>query len=131
MGVYAPVPFVTPDDVRDIDRAIIQPTLGGLKAEGRQIQWYAFTGIMMTAEAPRVLECNARFGDPETQTMMMLVGPKCDLAAILLACCTGKLDTVSTPVLPGFGCSVVAAAGGYPSRIILAPKETRYTVAVP
>ncbi|KAK3902379.1 rudiment single hybrid motif-containing protein, partial [Staphylotrichum tortipilum] len=56
---------------------------------------------------------NARFGDPETQTMMMLLAPDCDLAAILLACCTETLDQVSVPVLPGFACNVVIAAGGY------------------
>jgi phosphoribosylamine--glycine ligase/phosphoribosylformylglycinamidine cyclo-ligase len=71
-----------------------------------------FTGIMMTAEGPKVLEYNARFGDPETQTMMMLLAPECDLATILLACCTGDLYTASIDVLPGFGCNVVAA-GGY------------------
>jgi len=68
----------------------------------------------MTANGPRVLEYNARFGDPETQTMMMLLAPNCDLAAILLACCTETLDQVSVPVLPGFACNVVIAAGGYP-----------------
>jgi phosphoribosylamine--glycine ligase/phosphoribosylformylglycinamidine cyclo-ligase len=73
-----------------------------------------FTGIMMTADGPRVLKYNARFGNPETQTMMMLLAPECDLAAVLLACCDGTLDEVSIPVLPGFGCNVVVAAGGYP-----------------
>lgn len=73
-----------------------------------------FTGVMMTADGPRVLEYNARFGDPETQTMMMLLAPECDLAAVLLACCTGDLEKTSIPVLPGFGCNVVIAAGGYP-----------------
>jgi phosphoribosylamine-glycine ligase len=73
-----------------------------------------FSGIMMTADGPRVLEYNARFGDPETQTMMMLLAPGCDLAAVLLACCTGMLDTVSLPTLPGFACNIVVAAGGYP-----------------
>jgi phosphoribosylamine--glycine ligase/phosphoribosylformylglycinamidine cyclo-ligase len=73
-----------------------------------------FTGIMLTAKGPKVLEYNARFGDPETQTMMMLLAPECDLAALLLACCTGKLDIMSLPILPGFACNVVVAAGGYP-----------------
>jgi phosphoribosylamine--glycine ligase/phosphoribosylformylglycinamidine cyclo-ligase len=73
-----------------------------------------FTGIMMTADGPRVLEYNARFGDPETQTMMMLLAPECDLAAVLLACCTGSLDSMSIPVRSGFACNVVVAAGGYP-----------------
>jgi phosphoribosylamine--glycine ligase/phosphoribosylformylglycinamidine cyclo-ligase len=73
-----------------------------------------FMGIMMTANGPRVLEYNARFGDPETQTMMMLLAPECDLAAALLACCTGTLDAVSIPLCTGFACNVVVAAAGYP-----------------
>ncbi len=73
-----------------------------------------FTGIMLTPDGPKVLEYNARFGDPETQTMMMLLAPECDLAAVLLACCAGTLDAVSIPVRPGFACNVVVAAGGYP-----------------
>jgi phosphoribosylamine-glycine ligase len=73
-----------------------------------------FTGIMMTQAGPKVLEYNARFGDPETQTMMMLLAPESDLAAILLACTMGKLSTVSIPLLPGHACNVVIAAGGYP-----------------
>lgn len=73
-----------------------------------------FTGIMITASGPKVLEYNARFGDPETQTMMMLLAPDCDLAAVLLACCTEKLENISIPVLTGFACNVVVASGGYP-----------------
>ncbi|KAI9884806.1 MAG: hypothetical protein M1823_003394 [Watsoniomyces obsoletus] len=76
MGVYAPLPFVTPDDMREIEAVIIQPTLDGLKAEGRSFTEMLFTGIMMTAEGPKVLEYNARFGDPETQTLMMLLAPE-------------------------------------------------------
>ncbi|KAK4107773.1 phosphoribosylamine--glycine ligase [Canariomyces notabilis] len=114
MGVYAPLPFVSPEVMQEIERVIIRPTLDGLRAEGRQFTGMLFTGIMLTAKGPKVLEYNARFGDPETQTMMMLLAPECDLAALLLACCTGKLDIMSLPILPGFACNVVVAAGGYP-----------------
>ncbi|RYP35819.1 hypothetical protein DL767_003674 [Monosporascus sp. MG133] len=114
MGVYSPLPFVTPEQMQEIESVIVQPTLNGFRAEGRPFIGMLFTGIMMTARGPKVLEYNARFGDPETQTMMMLLAPECDLAGILLACCKGKLATVSVPVLPGFGCNVVVAAGGYP-----------------
>lgn len=69
---------------------------------------------MITDTGPKVLEYNTRFGDPETQTMMMLLGPEHDLAATLLACCTGVLDTITIPTLPGFACNVVVASGGYP-----------------
>ncbi|RYP45214.1 hypothetical protein DL768_008407 [Monosporascus sp. mg162] len=114
MGVYSPLPFVTPEQMEEIESVIIQPTFNGFRAERRPFTGMLFTGIMMTARGPKVLEYNARFGDPETQTTMMLLAPECDLAGILLACCNGKLDTVSIPVLPGFGCNVVVAAGGYP-----------------
>ena len=73
-----------------------------------------FTGIMVTKTGPKVLEYNTRFGDPETQTMMMLLAPECDLAHILLACCQGMLDKVSFSFLSGFACNVVVAARGYP-----------------
>lgn len=69
---------------------------------------------MMTRTAPKVLEYNARFGDPETQTMMMLLSPECDLADILLSCCAGTLDKQPISMLPGFACNIVVASGGYP-----------------
>ncbi|CAH0059435.1 unnamed protein product [Clonostachys solani] len=116
MGVYAPLAFLTSDDLRMIDQDIIKPTLDGLRAEGRPFAGMLFTGIMMTSKGPKVLEYNARFGDPETQTMMMLLAPECDLAAVLMACSTKKLQNVADniSVRPGFACNVVVAAGGYP-----------------
>lgn len=83
---------------------------------GRTFTGMLFTGIMMTKNGPKVLEYNARFGDPETQTMMMLLSPDCDLAQVLLACCTKMLRDVapSVSVRPGFACNVVVAVGGYP-----------------
>ncbi|KAK8923048.1 Bifunctional purine biosynthetic protein ADE1 [Metarhizium anisopliae] len=114
MGVYAPLSFLTAQDLETIDREIIRPTLEALQTEGRPFSGMLFTGIMMTRDGPKVLEYNARFGDPETQTMMMLLAPECDLATILIACCTKKLQDVAIPVRPGFACNVVVAAGGYP-----------------
>ncbi|KAK2734621.1 hypothetical protein FQN57_001615 [Myotisia sp. PD_48] len=114
MGVYAPLPFMDQDQMSEIDRDIIQPTLDGLKAEGRQFTGMLFTGIMMTESGPKVLEYNARFGDPETQTMMMLLAPECDLANVLLACTTGQLYKASVPILPGYACNVIIAVDGYP-----------------
>lgn len=75
-----------------------------------------FTGIMMTPSGPRVLEYNVRFGDPETQSMVMLLAPDADLADILLACCMGQLASVSIPLRPGYACNVVVAADGYPGE---------------
>lgn len=69
---------------------------------------------MMTKNGPKVLEYNTRFGDPETQTMMLLLAPEFDLAKALLACCNCELDKTSVQILPGTACNVVVAAGGYP-----------------
>ncbi|KAF4980528.1 hypothetical protein FZEAL_3463 [Fusarium zealandicum] len=91
MGVYAPLPFVSPGQMEDIERDVVGPTLEGVGLQGRPFVGMLFTGVMLTAKGPRVLEYNARFGDPETQTMMMLLGPECDVACIMPACCTGKL----------------------------------------
>ncbi len=126
-----PCPLLRPSRCRRLSESSSSPRLKDLRLKvrsevsvclvatnkeraGRPFKGMLFTGIMMTADGPRVLEYNARFGDPETQTMMMLLAPECDLAAILLACCAGTLDSVSIPILPGFACNVVVAAGGYP-----------------
>ncbi|POR37193.1 Uncharacterized protein TPAR_02601 [Tolypocladium paradoxum] len=68
----------------------------------------------MTPAGPKVLEYNVRFGDPETQRMMLLLAEETDLAAVLLACTDGKLDSVTLAVRPGYACNVIIAAGGYP-----------------
>ena len=73
-----------------------------------------FTGVMLTAHGPKVLEYNARFGDPETQTMMMLLSEECDLFDLLMACFTKRLATTSLSIRPGFACNVMVASGGYP-----------------
>jgi phosphoribosylamine--glycine ligase/phosphoribosylformylglycinamidine cyclo-ligase len=71
-----------------------------------------FTGIMMTATGPKVLEYNARFGDPETHSMMLLLSQETDLAQILLACTQGSLHTTTLSYRPGFACNVVVASAG-------------------
>jgi phosphoribosylamine--glycine ligase / phosphoribosylformylglycinamidine cyclo-ligase len=81
---------------------------------GRPFAGMLFTGIMLTALGPKVLEYNARFGDPETQSLILLLGPDCDLAQVLLACAQGKLDTVEIAISPGYACNVCVASEGYP-----------------
>lgn len=134
MGVYAPVDFVSQGQMREINQKILRPTFDGLKAEGEQkkpssceqIQvlmfsigrtfvGLLFTGIMITPSGePKVLEYNARFGDPETQTMMLLLANQ-DLATILLSCVAGELDGTDIQARAGYACNVVVAAGGYPN----------------
>lgn len=72
-----------------------------------------FTGIMMTPLGPKVLEYNARFGDPETQSMVLLL-PDEALPELLLACVENRLADVKLSVSSGFACNVTVAAGGYP-----------------
>ncbi len=75
-----------------------------------------FTGLMITQSGPKVLEYNVRFGDPETQTVLPLLGDDTDLAEIMLAAVNGYLDSVKITVKPSFGVTVVVAAGGYPGK---------------
>ncbi|KAM3443050.1 hypothetical protein MY4824_000755 [Beauveria thailandica] len=112
MGVYAPVPFVSEAQMQEIDETIIQPTLEGMKTEGRAFMGMLFTGIMLTQAGPKVLEYNVRFGDPETQTMMLLI--EGDLANLLLACVEGRLAEEKLEISPGYACNIVVAAAGYP-----------------
>lgn len=69
---------------------------------------------MLTSKGPKVLEYNARFGDPETQSIMALLGPEVDLAEVMLACVERKLHKIPITVSPGHACNVVVAAEGYP-----------------
>ncbi|QYS92705.1 Glycinamide ribonucleotide synthetase [Trichoderma simmonsii] len=104
MGVYAPTTFVTDEMMFKIEATILKPTFDGLRAEG----------IMITPSGPKVLEYNVRFGDPETQTMMLLLSQNTDLAAVLLACTQGTLKDAYLGVRLGYACNVVISSAGYP-----------------
>ena len=88
-----------------------------------------FTGLMMTKTGPKVLEYNVRFGDPETQTVLLLLDKSTDLAQVMWAAANGHLDSVDIKVQDKFSATVVIAAGGYPGNyekkkeIILSPVE--------
>ncbi|GKU16481.1 unnamed protein product [Fusarium langsethiae] len=116
MGVYTPVPMVTPEITRQIDDDILKPTFEALHKEGCPFQGLLFTGVMVTKSGPKVIEYNLRFGDPETQSSMLLLSEETDLAGILLSFTNGTLDQVkhTIKVKPGFACNVVIASGGYP-----------------
>lgn len=73
-----------------------------------------FTGLILTASGLRVLEYNARFGDPETQSVVPLLSEETDLAEVMLACTEERLDQVNITISPMFACNVIIAAGGYP-----------------
>jgi phosphoribosylamine--glycine ligase len=113
MGAYSPAPVVTPEIHDRIMREVIYPTVRGMAAEGNPYTGFLYAGLMIDATgAPKVIEFNCRFGDPETQPIMMRL--RSNLAALCLAAIDGKLDTVEADWDPRPALGVVMAAGGYP-----------------
>ncbi|MCW8945491.1 MAG: phosphoribosylamine--glycine ligase [Sedimenticola sp.] len=113
MGAYSPAPVVTPAMHDRIMDEVIIPTVKGMAAEGLPYTGFLYAGVMINAEgAPKVLEYNCRFGDPETQPIMLRM--KSDLVAHCLAALEGKLDQQQTEWDPRASLGVVLAAGGYP-----------------
>ncbi|KAL5494976.1 ADE57 [Sanghuangporus weigelae] len=112
MGAYAPAPVATPKVMDRIMKETLQPTIDGMRREGFPFVGLLFTGLMLTESGPKVLEYNVRFGDPETEAVLLLL--ESDLASILLACVERRLDSVEVKVRPGFAASVVIASAGYP-----------------
>lgn len=112
MGAYAPVPFVTDDQRREILESIIMPTIRGMSAEGIPYAGVLYAGLMVTREGFQVLEFNVRFGDPETQALVPLV--KSDLLRVLDESAGGSLPE-RIEVYPGrSAAAVVVASNGYP-----------------
>ncbi|KAF7307134.1 Phosphoribosylformylglycinamidine cyclo-ligase [Mycena indigotica] len=114
MGAYAPAPVATPAITQQILSEALQPTIDGMRRDGFPFVGMLFTGFMLTVDGPKVLEYNVRFGDPETEALMLLLSEDCDLAAILLACAEHRLDSVKLTIRPGYAVSVVLASAGYP-----------------
>ncbi|MBO2597833.1 phosphoribosylamine--glycine ligase [Shewanella algae] len=113
MGAYSPAPVVT-QTVHDWVMAnVIRPTVDGMAAEGNVYTGFLYAGLMVAADgSAKVLEYNCRFGDPETQPIMMRL--KSDLVDLCLAACRGELDKVSAEYDQRAAVGVVMAAGGYP-----------------
>ena len=114
MGTIAPVPSISNEQLQRIREQIVLPTLSGLKKRGRSFSGVLFPGIMMTKGGPRVIEFNARFGDPETQSYLLLL--ETDLFEIMYACATGTLKQQNIRWNEEFACCVVVAAKGYPAQ---------------
>ncbi len=113
MGAYSPAPVFTADLVEAVERRIVEPTLAGMAQEGTPFRGVLFAGLMATAEGPKVVEFNARFGDPECQVLMMRLAD--DLVPYLLACARGDLSRLGPPEFRLQACvGVVMAAQGYP-----------------
>ncbi|NOX09962.1 MAG: phosphoribosylamine--glycine ligase [Gammaproteobacteria bacterium] len=113
MGAYSPAPVVDDVAYARIMREVIEPTVKGMAAEGRPYTGFLYAGIMLAADGtPNVLEYNCRFGDPETQPIMMRL--QSDLVALCLAGVEGHLDQLSAQWDARVSLGVVLAAGGYP-----------------
>lgn len=123
MGVIAPNPFYTEEVAKEAMDAIFLPTLKAMKAEGHVFRGCIFFGLMITDKGPRVLEYNARFGDPETQAVLELV--KGDLLAAMLACRKGALKADTLKSTGKHACCVVLASKGYPGQF-----ETGFPITV-
>lgn len=112
MGAYAPAPVVTAELYDQILHTILQPTVDAMAREGCEYRGCLYAGLMITAQGPKVIEFNARFGDPETQVVLPLL--KTDLVDIMVACAKGELDGMNVEWDSCAAVCIVAAAGGYP-----------------
>lgn len=113
MGAYSPAPVVTGELHARIMDQVMRPTVAGMAADGRPYRGFLYAGLMIGPDAnPRVLEFNCRFGDPETQPILMRL--RSDLVVLCQAALTGTLDRVSAEWDPRPALGVVMAAGGYP-----------------
>jgi len=113
MGAYSPAPVVTTEVYHRIMAEVIEPTVKGMAADGRPYTGFLYAGVMIDEHgAPRVVEYNCRFGDPETQPILMRL--QSDLISLCEAALDGKLDTIEAQWDPRAAVGVVLAAGGYP-----------------
>jgi phosphoribosylamine--glycine ligase len=112
MGAYAPAPVYTPAVHRQVMDEIIVPMVRALDAEGRTYRGVIYAGLMITAQGPKVLEFNARFGDPETQPVLSLL--ETDLVEIIDAILEKRLDSIDIKWKKQSSVCVVLASGGYP-----------------
>jgi phosphoribosylamine--glycine ligase len=114
MGAYCPTPLVTDALLARIEREILVPVVDGLNRDGIEYKGVLYAGLMLTAAGPRVLEFNCRFGDPETQPLMMRL--QSDLLEVMLAVSEGRLDDVELKWDPRPAMCVVATSKGYPGE---------------
>ena len=114
MGAFAPSPLYTPDVARRVTDEILQPTLRAMNAEGLDFRGVLYVGLMLTADGPKVVEYNARFGDPETQAVLPLL--ESDLMEIMLAVREQRLEQLDIRWRGGAAACVVLASGGYPGK---------------
>lgn len=114
MGAFAPSPLMSPELMETVRKTILEPTLAALKGEGICFKGVLYVGLMLTEAGPKVVEYNARFGDPETQVVLPLM--ESDLMEAFMACREGTLDRADVRFGSGAAACVVLASGGYPVK---------------
>lgn len=114
MGAYSPAPVYTGELAEQTLRLVLQPAVDGMLAEGREYKGVLYAGLMVTPKGLKVLEFNARFGDPETQAVLMRL--ESDLVEIMLAVVDGRLDECTLKWSDDAAVCVVVASGGYPGK---------------
>lgn len=114
MGAVAPNPYYTPETARVCMDTIFLPTLAAMRAEGCPFRGCLYFGLMLTADGPKVIEYNCRFGDPETQVVLPLL--KTDLLTVMRACEDGTLGRLRVEWRDGAAACVILASGGYPTQ---------------
>jgi phosphoribosylamine--glycine ligase len=112
MGAYSPAPVMTPEMIRRVMDEIVTPTVRAMKAMGSPYKGVLFAGLMITAQGPKLIEYNARFGDPETQVLMLRL--MSDLLPALIASRDGQLRNFDLRWYPDAALTVVMASNGYP-----------------
>jgi phosphoribosylamine---glycine ligase len=114
MGAYAPTPFVNKNDLERISEEIIEPTLRAMKEKGMPFIGCLYCGVMLTADGPKVVEFNCRFGDPETQVVLPLL--EGDFLSLLYSAANGNLKKDAVKYNGKASVCVVASSGGYPDK---------------
>ncbi len=112
MGTFSPSPFYTEEVKEFCEKYVYQPTIDAMAAEGRPFTGILFTGLMLTEDGPKVLEYNARFGDPEAQVVLPRM--KNDIIDVMEACVEGRLDEIELEFEDNAAVCVILASNGYP-----------------
>ena len=116
MGAYAPTPIYTNELAQIVKKTVLEPTISGMRRDGYPFIGVLYIGLMITSTGPKVVEYNCRFGDPETQVILPLLDDSSDLCDIMMACCEGRLDSVSVSFSNDFAVTIVMSSKGYPGK---------------
>jgi phosphoribosylamine---glycine ligase len=115
MGAFAPSPLITAEMEHRVIHTIVEPVLKGMAREGHPYQGFLYVGLMLTADGPKVVEFNVRFGDPEAQVILPMLDE--DLSSLLMCAAKGTLPSRRARFSSDVHVGVVLAAGGYPERV--------------